>query len=208
MVVSSLLLIETFVKGLDKVTDLLKRGEQQRADLFRNFVEPAWKDFEAVHQNYLDSLKRYTDLLNDVTKPITHSHPIFKVIEQDSLYTDAMRAKVAEAQRFAGDPALGSLIARMTDYLVTVPRTFTFLLTGDEPKQKPTMADFARCLPRTTLKDQLRFVASKEIHTEEQRRLALLCVAGAVEGLQASYGRALVAYNDVKVKLLTPKKIG
>jgi hypothetical protein len=56
----------------------LKRGEQLRADLFKNFVEPAWK----------------------------------------------YRAQVIEAQTFASDPALGKLMARMADYLVTGPELF------------------------------------------------------------------------------------
>jgi hypothetical protein len=83
-------MLDLFLKLIDRLIDLAKRRQEINKASFTDFVAPAMADLEAVQKDYLDSFRRYRDLLEDKKIPLTIDHPVLEAIRKDR-YADLPR---------------------------------------------------------------------------------------------------------------------
>ena len=50
-------MLDPFLKLIEKLIDLAKESEKVRRALHNDFVSPAMEQFEAVHQEYIESFQ-------------------------------------------------------------------------------------------------------------------------------------------------------
>ncbi len=182
------------IKLLEKIAELLKQRAQQRVDFFRNFVEPVWKDFEAVHADYLASFRKYAESVSDTSISFDHEHPVFNAIETDSILSDAMRNKLANAERLAeSDKQMAELASAISRYLHATP--------GEALNKGFAMAN----APRMDVKAELRALAGRNSGDAEKRKRAAWLVMSAAENLQRRYRHVSNAYEQLKTTLLAPR---
>lgn len=191
---------------IDRAIDLAKRRERQRSDFYKNFVEPTWRDFEAVHQNYLSTFQRYAELVADTKIHFDQSHSVFRAIELDSLLSDAMRSKLAEADSLTDlDTRLHAFVGEIIAYLDAIPSESMAIAEHHQVRRSPKWLA-PMCLPRICLKEALRYSVEGTNDAEEARQTALRCIADAIQCLQIAHRGALQAYNGLKLDLLTPTR--
>lgn len=65
----------------------------------QDFVEPAYAQFEKVHESYLEAFQRYRILLSTEEPPLDPDHPIFDAINEDHVFSSGTREKLAAARK-------------------------------------------------------------------------------------------------------------
>lgn len=194
---------------INRIIDLAKRREQQRVDFFKHFVEPAWKDFEAVHENYLATFRKYLDLVADQTVVLDEHHPVFRALEMDSLFSDAMRSRLAEVTRVRiEDERVAGFVHSIVSYLRSFPENSLLhaVLPDIYLANRDPSWGLPMCLPRISLKHELGHAARREITADERRALARMCISAAVEDLQEEYRTVLNCFGSLKSELLRHAK--
>jgi hypothetical protein len=111
-------MLDLLLKLIDRFIDLAQRRREDNRRFFSDFVAPAMTDFEAVHKDYLDSFKKYGDLVTNESFLLNEDHPVFSAIRKDNLFSDGLRGKVkvAYASRSNWYPIAG-LLGAMEAYL-------------------------------------------------------------------------------------------
>lgn len=100
---------------LDKCIDFAKARKQARQDLFSNFVQPAFSDFEAVHADYLTAFRRYLDLLEPDSG--AGFEQVAKEVARDALFSSNLRLKIYALYPLTLHPILGRFADGLQRYL-------------------------------------------------------------------------------------------
>src|SRR5690242_18022007 len=85
--------LTTFGLVLDRLIQLVDRREKLGRNFFSDYVAPVMADFEAVHKDYMESLKRYAERLKDKTFEFGPEHPIFEEIRRDRISARHLQTK-------------------------------------------------------------------------------------------------------------------
>ncbi len=190
-------MVDLILKLIDKCIELAKRREEVTADLFENFVQPAFQDFEAVHTNYIKSFQCYRNMLIDPAVPINPLHPIFSALSEDALFSMDLRARVRALKPLQEDPLLGAFIGSMFRYLDTA--------AVDPAVGYETEADH-QYLPGNMLRDSyengLRALLRRQIPEEQTRRFAIENLDDLVSRIQTSYEEVVREFTQTKIALL------
>jgi hypothetical protein len=112
-----LIALDPILRLIDRVIDLAKRGETVNRALFVDFVQPAFQSFESVHEDYIDSLTRYSARLADPKFPMDLNHPVFGDIQLDSLKSEHLRSRLRDFRPDAAPPKLREFLRAIDFYL-------------------------------------------------------------------------------------------
>jgi hypothetical protein len=111
------MLVDLIDKLADRIIQLFNYRKQARKTLLDDYITPIIKEFEIVHDAYLDSFKEYRNLIQNATE-LKSSSSILSTIEKDNLFTANQRAKVFELAKVAEDEVVGKFIELIYRYLV------------------------------------------------------------------------------------------
>lgn len=87
-------MLDTILKVLSSIKDGFNIYRDKKKSSYSNDLEPALKDFEIVHKDYIDSLKNYLEIIKSDKDVLNINHPIFEKIKDDALFTDSLRQKL------------------------------------------------------------------------------------------------------------------
>lgn len=183
-------MFDLLLKVLDKLIDLAKYRQASDRRLFEDFVSPTIAAFEALHVDYLQTFRTYHDLVVDPTIPLNVLHPVLAKIEQDSLYSDQLRAKVATVWNFRNDDVIGVLASRIVDY-IGGEHTFG-MLQGRHPINAHRRFAF----------DGLRNLFESDVAEADKRAEALAVIDVIARRLQIQNALVLGEEAAIKVRLL------
>ena len=141
----------------DDASPVPATGVQREA--VRRTLEEMHALFEEVHQAYLESFRRYRDLIQATTGDITANHPVVDAIRSDHVFSGGPRAKLLAMVEIDGGGALAPFAAAVERYLTGIRRKETYFQIPNAPRM-----DFQRQLEAT-------FAATPAQHT---RQLGLL----------------------------------
>lgn len=199
---------------VDRLIQFAKERNLRDRNLFKDFVEPVWADFEKVHQAYLDSLKNYHFLVSETGSVLDESHPVFAAIERDAVFTSAQRAYV----RSVTSGAMGAsqhpsnelertkrFYSSVSDYLefpanVALDR-FEDPRPPDEPDEPGLNPMFLNVVRRSTTRSLRAIFRLQE--TEDVRRLVALATIEEISlEVQSNYLHAKWAFDAAKTSAL------
>ena len=201
-------MLEASVVGalMDKLIQFKKERDLRDRNLFKDFVEPIWNDFEEVHASYLESLKGYHLLISETGHDLNESHPVFGAINRDVVFSYAERSYLWEV---ALDPAASNRHSRdfetADDFYRSVLRYMQFparvALESIEDESPPDDPDFnpmhANIVRRMTSRSLLAVFRRGE--DEKSRRLAALRVLEQISTeVQLNYLMAKSAFDALK----------
>lgn len=113
------------IDAATKVFNLLMAGftfkQKGNQDLYNDFVVPAAKNFEDVHQNYLTTLAKYQKMIQETNIPINAKHPVINEITNDAIFSGNLRAKSRALNEYHQDEVLGDLVVAVMNYFGTSP---------------------------------------------------------------------------------------
>lgn len=195
-------MLEVLLRLVDRFVSLAERREKQRGEFFRNFIEPLWKDFDAVHQNYLDSFRRYLELSASAELAFDHQHPLFRVVEIDSMLLDSLREKIGSAFETLGRAPSGEVEMTLQELQEAC---LLYLLAGAEVTSVYTTPSFRTVNGiRMELNSALRAVVNDPAPNELNRRVAELRIKECIARLQNRYAAALHKFHNARAQLLLP----
>ena len=113
-------MLDLFLKLIEKFVDLQKRREETNKALFKDLILPAFSDFEIVHKDYVESFKRYRDLIETTEEPLSDKHVVLRLIQKDSLFTEHLRTKAWGHDELYSDKIFGGFAIAIFKYLFCV----------------------------------------------------------------------------------------
>jgi hypothetical protein len=200
-------MLDLFLKLIDRLIDLAKRRQEINKASFTDLVAPTMVDLEAIHKDYLDSFRRYSDLIDDETIPLKPGHPVLEAIRKDNLFSEGLRAKILQLDPLIVD---NEPFGRTLDFPYLL-RIMKWYLSGaaKPPKFVKYEDDLPRDLPsqvrRTSYSKTLEAIIKSKDSDQDKRHKAKVALEDSVRKLQASYGNVIFAYAEVKQMLLKPK---
>jgi hypothetical protein len=211
---------------LDRLIQLVTRREALNRSHYADFIAPMMVDLDAVHKDYIESFRRYQELLRDTSHPITMQHPIFEAMDNDNALSAGLREKVICA--WSSDPPdsdLAEFSFAISHYLYGInpsPHTTVeiqnILIRFDFPHVifpvvrlltalKASLENEERSLVqqnRSSTALCLISICDHDFPDEKRRRLAKLVLIASIDKLQRRYRRVVGLHNQLKRKLLQP----
>ena len=188
-------MVDTVLKIIQTLTSGFKVYKESKKNLFENFLEPAMSDFEEVHSDYLNSYRKYTELLSETKKPYNKKHPVFKMIKEDALFSMNIRDKVYSFYDYTNDKTFSRFVNMIMDY---------FQYSSDSAKFNNTLDyEMERCrnaYRHDTYHGLIYILENKEINNKKE--LAINQTTMAVKNLQDNYRKVIDSYNELKIELL------
>lgn len=87
------MIVDLIDKLIDRCIQLIQWDKQSRKNLFDDFVTPVFTEFETVYKDYLESFRRYRNLLKSSNVPLAS---VIDTIQEDNLFTEDQRARLSE----------------------------------------------------------------------------------------------------------------
>jgi hypothetical protein len=122
-------------------------------------LEEAYALFEQVHAEYMDSFRRYRDLVKNTKGVIGPDHPVLDAIRQDHVFTGGPREKLLGMTETFGEGALAPFASEVKRYLTGIRRKEIYLQRPNAPRM-----DFMRELEAV-------FGATPAFHAQELKML-------------------------------------
>lgn len=116
-------------KLLDRMILLRREHKLAEREQFSRCVEPVYVDFEAVHNNYLNSVARYREILLHYSGPLDGRHPIFIKLVEDSIASQHLRNKLVAFRNGATPSSLEGFFQAIFRYL----HFSGSIVSGDRP---------------------------------------------------------------------------
>lgn len=202
-------MLDLILKLIDRCIALAKRREESNKEVYSNFVAPIFDDFEEVHKNYLESIRRYRDLLKDSDIALNENHPIFEELWGDSLFSASIRAKVQEVISLKYDPIIGKFIEAIERYIYWLEPLIQKILIKDKAYYREMQLEdfrFELTLQNTirgTFGDQFSLVFSSKIPENYKRELGLGILDFSLVRLQNLYQGVVQEHIQLKRRLLS-----
>ena len=189
---------------LDKLISLAAGGRQLHAGLYKDLIEPTLVDFQALHDDYLAALRGYAQLATDEAIAFDHQHPLFRAVESDLLFSDAVRAKFTSAWRLdKTDARLYPLIESLLSYLEGVFET-TNAAARNRLAERYSKWPTPIRLPATHLKEELRLAVERSLGPTELRAVVLECISRVAQCRQNAHLEVVQSFNTLKTELSKP----
>jgi len=181
------MIVELVDKLIDRCIQLLKHKEEMSRRLWSDFVEPAYAEFEALHNSYLDTFKGYRDKLKNEKEPLPK---LIDKIKEDNLFSENQRSKLRVLIQLSRDPMVGQFVDGIYEYL---SNPYDFIPQADGLKWRKGQRW------RTTLLGTLELIGDGPGATETAiNRLDII-----VEQMQDLHGLVTQRYFDLKKELLS-----
>lgn len=175
-------------KLIDRCIDLVKHKQEVNRSLFSDFVEPAYIQFEIVHNDYLETFRSYRGKLKDGNESLAK---LIDKIKEDNLFSENQRHKLYALAKPA-DPLVGKFVRGIYCYL-TNPYTFA------PGRHDVAFREDQRW--RVSLLHCLEMIGDKDPdHVDAETAINNLDMI--VEEMQTLYGRVTKEYLGLKKQLL------
>ncbi len=189
-------LLELVSKLVNQCNELLRERKDSDHKAYEDFVEGVLADFEAVHQNYLESFQSYRKMVDGQSIALTSDHPVLKKIDEDMLFTTQLRLKLEALKEFQQDPLFGSFIKQIVEYTQGTELSKRVVLTGRRGLN----------VPRRYTIVGLTEIFGKDTSDSQKQKEALALLDRVVSDLQFVYGRVLDEHMKVKKSLLNRRR--
>jgi len=200
-------MIDLILKLIDRCILLIKRKEEVDRGLFTDFVKPIQDDFGRVHDNYMNSFKKYRDMMETIEHPVPLDSILFKTISEDSVFSYYDRAKLYLLKRYSNHAVFGQYIKEIRGYLILSGNSHplhgvTKKIEGD-PKDILEQNLYMNVPRFRTINQIIEAQKEQGLNKEKYRELAIREVDEIVLTLQKHYERVYQEYLNLKDKLLT-----
>lgn len=101
---------------IDRCIALGKRKEELNRQLFNDFVEPAFSDFETVHINYIETFHKYRESIK-MSDDFLNPKKFLEQVRVDNLFSASERAKLWELEKLVADSVFGKFMLLIIRYL-------------------------------------------------------------------------------------------
>lgn len=185
--------------------------KKQKAAKYENFIAPAMKDFELVHQNYLDCFKEYEDMIEQEQ----NIEDVFKKVQRDVLYTAHMRAKSFEMYEFKEHELFGAFVNSLSHYfeigyLISPTKDIEEQLAirlGENniitQKVHPkVMRINLKLHARSRYRENLERIYKQNITLSKKREIAIWLLHAYVDEIQKRYNEVLMQSESLKREFL------
>jgi len=172
------MVIDLVDKLIDRLIQLVRYKQELSRNLFTNFVEPIYLQFEAIHQQYLTSFKTYRDLLKETNTSI---ESVVDKIKEDKLFNEGQRQKIYALSRSSDDQLIDSFIFHIHEYLIN---PYDFANDYDGHKNRSGLSqrwrgtliqELERYKIHIKSKEQIKEEVERMEAGEQKRRLFSLC---------------------------------
>jgi hypothetical protein len=181
------MIIDLVDKLLDRCLDLARYYQKVRINLYENYVNPTYSQFEIVHNNYLESFKIYRELIKSYDEGTDISSIIDK-IQEDSLFTANLRIKLFELSKLYREPVIGDFVEAILYY--------TSYVSGENQPYCNAK--------RLGLIDELERIFKSSTKIDERKKdKALKALDLRIKDLQVGYSIVTKEYLQLKKILLT-----
>jgi hypothetical protein len=195
-----MVMLELFLKLIDRFIDLAKRREEVNRKFYIEFIAPAFADFEAVHKNYMDTFLHYREMILDNCLTLNEKHPVIDLISRDSLFSDNLRAKVSDLFRLDSDK---SIFDSSIQVFLLALRCYMEGAVANPLYGK--RIELPTCQIRYTFRKGLTQIFKRSASQEDKRKRAINVLDNVVADTQEAYAIVLYAHSDLKNKLLKPR---
>ena len=198
-------MLDLILKLIDRCIELAKRREETSKARYAQLVAPIFDSFEVVHTDYLDSFKRYRDLIKGTELPLNLAHPILDEISTDTLFSESIRVKLNELADSESEAWLKGLISAIHDYLECAalepinPREKFPHILARHPLLRVT------CGVRMSLAEALRDGFKNGVSVRKRKSEALKTLNAVLAILQRNYKRVNYEHEKLRRKLMAPK---
>ena len=114
------MVIDLIDKLIDRCIQLVRYREEIHRRLFDAYVEPIQTDFEAVHEDYLETFRKYRAMVRAPVPTLDEHHPVLDAITEDSLFNSKLRMRIHGLMACATDPLLGTFLTSIWKYFYSV----------------------------------------------------------------------------------------
>jgi hypothetical protein len=190
-------MIDVILKIVSSLKDGLKFYKDAKKDTFKNFIEPAIADFEKVHVNYLDTFSNYLNILNTNTEPLNTNHPLFKMMEKDSLFSEHLRGKVFSFYDYSEDK-FEKFAFSIYDYLMYSNSAIRFNNTIEHREYIMCSND----IRYEAYRGLTRIFSQDNGNEKQKRKEAIDQINGILKKLQNKHRKVIDNYNLLKKEFM------
>lgn len=183
------MVIDLLDKLVDRCIQLVRHKEAVHRRLFEEYVEPMQDDFEAIHQDYLESFRKYRAMVK-ASAPLNAHHPVFDAITEDALFNAKSRMRISAATRGVSDPRLEGFVRSVQQYFHK----------GGIPDY-----DLISNAPRENTLQYLKDIVRSSTSAKGKKEAAIELLDGTVRTLQRSYAWEHREFSRLKKALLRVK---
>jgi hypothetical protein len=188
---------------IDRCVELAKRKEQTNRSLFTDFVAPALADFEVVHKGYVDTFRRYRQMIETSSDFTELKRKLLYEIKVDNLFSASDRAKIWELERWVNDPVIGSFILAIIRY-IGFDRNWEPEPEAMEVSSSDIIRDVSQHVRESTGRVVIQSIGQSPPGEEERREAAVEALEDMLYEVQANYAEVMREYSNLKDKLLRP----
>lgn len=200
-------MIDIILSLIDRLISLVKHQEEVKRNLFKEFIEPIFENFENVHKNYLDTFSEYKTLVGKTEVILNGENQLLEKIKNDSLFSANLRAKLTALRHLEDDPTFGSFVTVILLYLKIASESPT---RGYSTPAEELSGLIMSWIPsggnrvRSICHNSLLLIMKKNISEKEKKQEATMMLDCIAHGLQDRFSTVAEEYEKLKVKLLLP----
>ena len=199
------MLIDIIDKLIDRIIQLAEWKKQSRKNLFNDFINPIFIEFEVVHNDYLDSFRHYRSLLRSSSVSLDS---VCDTIKEDNIFTENRRNRLKELANAGNDatitrPFINSIIQYLTDpydpMLKLIEKSNKFGYSGPEVSGNFAIGDISGEINQVYREPLRHAILVNEVKTEDE---TIEILDKIVLKLQERYSRVVTEYAKLKKSLL------
>ncbi len=213
------MIVDIVDKLIDRCIQLVRYKKEVSKSLFNDYVQPIQSDLEAVHRDYLDTFRKYREMIKAPKPPLNPRHPVLDSIKSDAVFNAQLRMKIHGVMAAASDPLLGDFIKSIWNYFYSVAERTESLLRdeprryeAEDPKENHRI-DYDSFDPidppdnqgRSVAYDYLEDIFRSAEPDEIKRDFAIEVIDSIVSVLQTNYANEIREYSRLKSVLVTPQ---
>jgi hypothetical protein len=161
---------------VQRLLELIELRREREGRLFQESVPGCLEELENVHEELVETFRRFDALLEEAPEALDEHHPIFGEIDEDTVFAAAEEIAVWERLRGLERTLADELILDLADYV--------WFLYSPGMRADPSGNPY-----RSRLSRELRALFSGSGSDEEKRRGALRLFDAALTLEQEGYGK-------------------
>jgi hypothetical protein len=191
-------MLDLILKLVDRCIQLLKERKQAKRELVDNYLSPILKDFDEVHDKYLETFRGYRELVSDPQRFPTTKHEVFDCINRDIVFTSGDRTRIWDLVNMEMPPELSGFIIAVHSYLFDGETILRDQMEEDIPGGLPLHTNLYRVITTNTLWS----IYLRPTSDNEKRSQAIAAIDEMVNLMQARFARVHHEANKLRLALL------
>lgn len=191
-------MLDIFLKIYGLVKDGLNFYKDKRKSSFSHELEPALKDFESIHKDYVDSLKGYLDIIRQNENELNIDHPILEKLNDDALFTDSLRQKLYSFYDNNNNPRVLGFNQALHTYFRQRDNILKYNYKLDLERE------LRMNIPRQELYHGIYYILSNDMNDPRTKRKQVeKQIKFIMSNLQQQYRKVIDEYYQAKESLLS-----